>query len=157
MCCRRGRGRASSNLKTTQAFEQAVGLDKACGLEDACGLGERDIGVLDDDIAVQTAPRGPSALDGRLPRLYDSDKVVHDSVRNRFVENSFVAEPLQIHLQTLQLDAVLVGHIGKDDGSVIRLACFRANRSKLGAMVLDRKVSFRAWIVKDFQKLAKMI
>jgi hypothetical protein len=74
-----------------------------------CGL-ERDVdkqeqlcfvGVIDDDVAAEAPTRGPATLASRTTRLYDSEKVVHDSVCHRFVEYPFVAEPLEVHFQAL--------------------------------------------------------
>ncbi len=104
----------------------------------------------DDDIAMESAARSPATFDGSTPWLYDGDKVIHDSVGHRFIENAFVSEPLQIHFETLQFDAHLIGNVSEDNRAVVGLSRFRANRSKLGAMMLDRKVSRWVWIIKHF-------
>ena len=50
--------------------------------------------MLDDDIAVQAATWSPLALHGHAARLDDCDEVIHDSVGDRFVKDSFVSESL---------------------------------------------------------------
>ena len=54
-----------------------------------------------DDITVQPTAWRPAAFHCCAAWLYDGDKVIHDSVCDRLVENSFVPKPLQVHLQTL--------------------------------------------------------
>ena len=112
--------------------------------------------VTDNDITVQSAARSPATLHGGGSRLYDGDKVVHDSVRDGFVKDAFIAKPLKIHFQTLQFDAHFVRNVGKDDRPVIRLSRFGADRSKLGAMMFDSKISCFGWVVKNFQRVTKV-
>lgn len=106
--------------------------------------------VFDGDVAVQTTTWRPAAFDSQFTRLYDSDEVVQNPVRDRLVENSFVAESLQVHFKTLQLHTYFVGNVSKNDGPVVRLASFWTNRSKLGAIVLDREVAVGGGVFKDF-------
>ncbi len=98
------------------------------------------VGVFHDDIAVQSAAGGPATFDRGSARLYDGDKVVHDSVCHRLVENAFVAKPLQVHFQTLQLDANLVGNVRKNNRPKVRLARFRTDRREFGTVMFDRKI-----------------
>ncbi len=97
--------------------------------------------MLDDDLAVQAAPRRPATFDSRPPRLYDGHKVVHDSVRDRLVKNALVAKSLQVHFQAFQLDAQLVGYVSEDDRPEIGLPRFWANRGKLGTVMFNGKVA----------------
>jgi len=98
------------------------------------------IGIFDDDVAAETAPRCPAAFDGCISRLYDRNEVVHDSVRHRFVKNSLVAKPLKIHFQTLQLDAHLIRNVSKDEGAEVGLSSFGTDRSEFGTVMFDAKI-----------------
>lgn len=115
------------------------------------------LGITDDDIAVQTAARRPATFDARAPRLYDREEVVHDSVGDRFVENAFVAERLQIHFQTLQLDANFVGHVAENDRAVVGLVRFGTHRREFGTMMFDGKVSRRAGVIENLEDLAEFL
>ena len=79
-----------------------------------------------DDIAVQPTAWRPATFHRRASWLYDGDKVIHDSVRDRLVENPLVSKPLQVHLQTLQFDAHFIWHIGEHNGAVVGLSRFGA-------------------------------
>ena len=114
-------------------------------------------GIGHNDIAVQTAPGGPTAFNRHPTWFDDGNKVVHDPVRYSFVENTFVAECLQVHLEAFQFDANLVWDIRKQDRSIVGLAGFWANRCKFGTMVFDRKISLGAGVVEDFQQVTKRV
>ncbi len=104
---------------------------------------------------MEATPGGPAAFDRRPTRLYDGQEVVHDSVRDRLVKDAFVAKSLQVHFQALQLDAVLVRNVGKDDRPEVGLPRFWADRRELGTMMFDGKIPRRAGVVKDFQLVSK--
>ncbi len=53
-----------------------------------------------------STPCAPSAFERGAPRLHDLDKVVENAIGNVLVENSLVAEFLQIELQALKLDTL---------------------------------------------------
>ncbi len=57
--------------------------------------------VFDDDVAMQSTPGGPLALDSRAAWLYDGQKVVHDAVRHGLVKDTLVAKSLQVHFEAL--------------------------------------------------------
>ena len=108
-----------------------------------------------DNVTVQSAAWSPATFDRRAAWFDDGEKVVHDSIRDRFIENAFVAKCLQVQLKAFQLDADAVWDISNNDRSVVRLSRFWANRSKLGTMMFDCKIAGRAGVVKDFQQSAK--
>ena len=115
------------------------------------------IGIIHDDIAIQPAPRCPAAFNGHFARLDYGNEIIHDPVCDSLVENAFVTKSLKIHFQALQFHANLIRDISKHDRSVVRLPCFRTDRSELRTMMFNRKVSRRAWIIKDFQGLTEII
>ena len=115
------------------------------------------IGIIHDDIAIQPAPRCPAAFNGHFARLDHGNEIIHDPVCDSLVENAFVTKSLKIHFQALQFHANLIRDISKHDRSVVRLPCFRTDRSELRTMMFNRKVSRRAWIIKDFQGLTEII
>ncbi len=113
------------------------------------------VGKRDRDVAVQAAAGSPATLHGDAAWFDDIEKVVHDPVCHRFVENPFVAKPLKVHFQTLQFHANFVWDIGEHDGPIIRLAGFRTDRRELGADMFDRKVALRAGVIEDFKQVAE--
>lgn len=113
-------------------------------------------GVPHDDVAVEPAAWRPATFYGCTSRLYDRNKVVHDSIGDGFVKDPFIAEPLQVHFEAFQLDAKLVWNVGKDDLPVIGLSRFGADRCKFGAMMFDGIVAIAAGVFKYFQRVAKI-
>ncbi len=82
---------------------------------------------MDNDIAVQATAWCPATFDRCGPWLHNSNEVVHDPVGHGFVEDAFVAETLQVHLQAFQLHAHFVRNVGKHNFPVIRLTRFGTN------------------------------
>ena len=78
----------------------------------------------------------------------DRDEIIHDRVGNRFVENSLVAEALQIHLEALQLDTKLVRNVRKGETTEVGLSGARAQRRKLGRGYLDFVIPRRIRVFK---------
>src|SRR5690606_5907686 len=125
----------------------------AARTEGAAGLFR--LGITDGNVAVEPAARRPLALDRHPAWFDDGDEVIHDPVSHRFVENAFVAETLQVHLEALQFHAVLIGNVVEDDGAVVGLTGFGAHRGKLGATMLDGKIALWAGVVEHLQQIAK--
>jgi len=98
-------------------------------------------GVVDDDVAAESAAGRPVTFHRGTPRLYDRDEVVHDAVGHSLVKNALAAESLQIHLQTFQLDAVLVRDVGEHDRPEIWLTRFGTHRGEFGAVMFDCIIS----------------
>ena len=83
------------------------------------------------------------------------EKVVENPVGHIFVENSFVAEFLQVQLETLELNTLLVRNVSKHKRSEIGLACFRTDRSEFGAYDFDAILSVRVRVVKALELVGK--
>jgi hypothetical protein len=126
-------------------------MDKRCATTGSLA----GVGVRDGNVAVQAAAGRPATLHRGAAWFDDRQKVVHDLVGYRFVENPFVAKSLQVHFQTLQFHTHFVRYIRENDRSVVRLAGFGADRRELGADMFDRKVSLWARVVKHFKQVAE--
>lgn len=83
------------------------------------------------------------------------EKVVEDSVGHIFVENTFVAEPLQVQLKALELDTLLVRNVPKDQSSEIWLAGFRTDGSEFGTHDFDAILSVWVGVVKALELVGK--
>src|SRR5205814_8196405 len=88
-------------------------------------------------------------------RLQRAHQVVEDTVGDRLVECSFVAEAPQVELERLQLDAELVGHVGDADGGEIRLARHRAQAGELRALEADFIIPLRLGIRESLEILGR--
>ena len=82
-------------------------------------------------------------------------KVVEDSVGHIFVENTFVAEPLQVQLKALEFDTLLVRNVPKDQSSEIWLAGFWADGSEFRTSDFDAILSVRVGVVKALELVGK--
>jgi hypothetical protein len=83
------------------------------------------------------------------------EKVVEDSVGHIFVENTFVAEPLQVQLKALELDTLLVRNVAKHERSEVWLAGFRTDRSEFGTHDFDAILSVWVGVVEALELVGK--
>ncbi len=104
---------------------------------------------------MQSASRRPLTFHGRLKWLYHGEKVVHDAIGHRLVKNPFIPEPLQVHFETFQLNTHLIGDVGENNFSVVRLSRLWTNGSKFWAVVHNRKTSRRTGIIEDLQHVSE--
>ena len=100
-------------------------------------------------------PRGVKAATSFMSAgLQHGDEVVENAVGDVLVENALVAKALQIHLQALQLDALLVGRVGERERAEIGLAGLGTNRRELGADDFDDVIAAGKLVVECFQDVA---
>lgn len=83
------------------------------------------------------------------------EKIVENPVGHIFVENSFVAEFLQVEFEALELDTLLVRNVAKHERSEIGLAGFRTDRSEFGTHDFDAILSVRVGVVKALELVGK--
>lgn len=83
------------------------------------------------------------------------EEIVEDPVGHIFVENSFIAEFLQVQLETLELNTLLVRNVSKHKRSEIGLPGFRTDRSEFGAYDFDAILSVRVRVVKALELVGK--
>jgi hypothetical protein len=113
-------------------------------------------GVFDGDRFSDAASGAEGGFDFHEPRLDDGDQVVHDFIGDVLVEDSLVAEALQVDLQALELDAFFVGRVGDRDGAEVGLAGLRADRGELGRDDFDLVIAGGKLVFECFQQRAKV-
>src|SRR4051812_5496253 len=89
------------------------------------------------DTGADAAAGGEGGDELEAAGIQGGDEVVEDAVGDILVEDALVAEALEVHLQTFQLDALLLGRVGERERAEIGLARHRADRSELGADDFD--------------------
>ena len=104
-------------------------------------LGVHFFRVFHDDIAVQTTSRRPAAFDRGMTRFHSRDKVVHDSVGDRFIEDAFVAKRLQVHFKAFQFHADVARNVREDNLAVVWLARLGAHGCEFRTVVFDRQIA----------------
>ena len=103
-----------------------------------------------DDGVDSTANR-PVRLDLHPRRRAARDQIVQDHVGDVLVIDAFCAVPLQIELQTLQLDARGGRNVRELDPRKIRLAGLRADAGEFMYVVFDKIGAVRVRIGKRFE------
>lgn len=77
------------------------------------------------------------AGDRHTARLTERDQVVEDLIRDRFVEDAFVAELDEVQLQRFQFHALFVGYILNADFAEVGQPGFRTDGRELGRPDVD--------------------
>ncbi len=90
-----------------------------------------------------------------MSRLGRSHEVIQNSIRHVFVENAFVPKPLQVHFQALEFYAKFVWNVPKRELSEIGLSCLGTDGREFGAKMLDRVVTLRKRVFKNFQLVSE--
>jgi hypothetical protein len=83
------------------------------------------------------------------------EEIIEDPIGHIFVENSFVAEFLQVEFEALEFDTLLVRNVAKHERSEIGLAGFRTDRSEFGTHDFDAILSVRVRVVKALELVGK--
>lgn len=112
--------------------------------------------VVHGDDAGDTAASTPVAFERCATGLGHGYEIVKNAIRDIFVEDAFISEALQVQFEALEFDAKFVRHIAEYQYTEIRLACFRANRSELGAADFNLIVTLRKTVVENFKFFAKI-
>jgi hypothetical protein len=106
---------------------------------------------------VDSAARAEFSHQRKSPGLSDGDEVVGNSVRDIFVEDSFVAKLLQVELQALQFDAQSIRHVSKRKLTKIGLSRFWADGREFGTNVFDHVISLWMRILEYFERFTKCV
>jgi len=109
------------------------------------------LSVRDGDRRSDPSPCSPTAFQSRRSRRGDFQKVIKNTIRDVFVENPFVAELLQVQLQTLELHALLIRHVLKYQRPKIRLPSLWTDRCELGTDYLNRVIAIWIGVVETFK------
>ena len=97
----------------------------------------------------------PATFEGRTARFDDFEEVIENSVRHVFVENSLVAELLQVELEAFELHAFSIRNVPENQRTEVRLAGFGADRSELGAKDFDGILSVRVRVIEALELVGK--
>jgi hypothetical protein len=110
-----------------------------------------ELGVFDRDHGGDSPSWAPTAFQLRSPRGHDREKIIEDSIGHVLVKNTLVAKPLQIKLETLELNTLLVRDISKGESSEIWLTRFRTDRREFRTNDLDKILAVWIGIIKALQ------
>lgn len=104
------------------------------------------------DVRANPPASRPARLQHQPPRLHQSDQIIPQPIRDRFIKDAFVAEPLVIQLQAFQFDTELVRAVPQHDRAKVRVASLRADAGELFRDVLDDVVMTRRGVFKTFKE-----
>lgn len=94
--------------------------------------------MLGGDDAVNAAADAPRRLHHHPLRATASYHVVENAIGDVLVENALVTKALQIDLETLQLDAFLISHVGNSQGCEIGLTGLRTHAGELMDVMFNK-------------------
>lgn len=108
----------------------------------------------DRDVRADAAAGGEGGDELEATGLENGDEVVEDAVGDVLVEDALVAEALEVHLQALQLNALLFGRVRECERAEIGLAGFGADRGEFGTDDFDDVIAAGKLVVEGFQEVA---
>src|SRR6185503_3902306 len=100
-------------------------------------------GVACPDDGLDVAADVEVAFDLDAQRIAGRDKVFENDVDDVLVKDLYVAKRVDVELQTLQLDAALVGNVFDADGREVGKIGKRADRRELGDLEVDPDLTAR--------------
>ncbi len=130
-------------------MQQVAGVAHSSGITRARLLASR-LRIFHRDHAVDTAARRPVADQPHESRFHCRHQVVQDAVSDALVEDTLIAELLQVQLQAFQFDANFIRNVLEHQRPEVRLSRLWANAGKLRAIDLDRVVAIRVGVRKRF-------
>src|SRR6185437_13802289 len=95
------------------------------------------LGVTSSDDGLDVAADVEVAFNLDAQRIAGGDEVFENDVDDVFVEDLYVAKRVDVELQTLQLDAALVGNVFYADGGEVWKIRERADRGELRDLEVD--------------------
>ena len=104
-----------------------------------------------DDPRTDSPPRREAGHERHAPWLEHGHQIVEDPIGDVLVEDSLVAEGLEIQFQALQFHAGLIGHVAEREGAEVWLAGLRADRGELWTDMLNGVITARELVGKGLK------
>ena len=106
------------------------------------------------DHGVNIATRVEIGFQLHPERIAGCHEIVEDPIGDVLVEDSLVAEGLEIQFKALQLHAGLIGHVAEREGAEVWLAGLRAYRGELWTDMLNGVIPARELVGKGLKLIA---